>query len=218
MAEWQPRVLAALQHERDVTIAALVAACKSPAKGVEVPRLAKALCGEAPDPDLEGMVVYRSGPAPWVIPTLALVLGLIALVLALRFWWSKRSVIADEPEVVIDAGGEFMALVARLRTQLNDDPEVVRGCWFDLLTGLRVYLDRRFGLQSAQSTTEEMLSALASTRIVGIPRVGLSQLLERADEVRYAAAESSREAMADLLDQVEVWVGTAEQAKTQEDR
>jgi hypothetical protein len=173
---------------------------------------------EAPDPDLEGMVVYRSGPAPWVIPTLALVLGLIALVLALRFWWSKRSVIVDEPEAVIDAGGEFMTLVARLRAQLSDDPEIVRGCWFDLLTGLRVYLDRRFGLQSAQSTTEEMLSALASTRIVGIPRVGLSQLLERADEVRYAAAESSREAMADLLDQVEVWVGTAEQAKTQEDR
>ena len=173
---------------------------------------------EAPDPDLEGMVVYRPGPAPWIVPTLAILFALIALVIAVRLWLSKRSVVVPVVEPVIDAGGDFMALVARLRAELSDDPEVVRGCWFDLLIGLRVYLDRRFGLQSSQSTTEEMLSALASTRIVGIPRVGLSQLLERADEVRYAAAESSREAMADLLDQVEVWVGTAEQAKQQGDR
>ena len=39
--------------------------------------------------------------------------------------------------------------------------------------------------------------------------MGLSDLLRQADAVRYAAEDSSREAMADLLDQVEVWVGTA---------
>jgi len=173
---------------------------------------------EPPDPDLEGMVVYRPGPAPWVIPAIGLLLAVILLVVAVRHLLRRRSESVVEEEEVIDAGAEFMALVAGLRGRLSDDPETLRSCWFEVLIGLRIYLDRRFGLQSEQSTTEELLSALAATRIVGIPRVGLSDLLRQADAVRYAAAESSREAMADLLDQVEVWVGTAEQAHSQGDR
>ena len=174
---------------------------------------------EPPDPDLEGMIVYRPGPAPWILPTVGLLIALILLVLAVRALLARRSdALVEEEEAVVDAGAEFMALVARLRAQLSDDPDTLRSCWFEVLSGLRIYLDRRFGLQSEQSTTEELLSALAATRIVGIPRVGLSELLQQADAVRYAAAESSREAMADLLDQVEVWVGTAEQAQRQGDR
>ena len=173
---------------------------------------------EPPDPDLEGMVVYRPGPAPWIIPALGLLIALILLVLAVRYLLAQRGVETEEVEEVIDAGAEFMALVARLRTELCDDPDILRSCWFEVLSGLRIYLDRRFGLQAEQSTTEELLSALAATRIVGIPRVGLSELLHQADAVRYAAVESSREAMADLLDQVEIWVGSAEQAQQQGDR
>ena len=45
-----------------------------------------------------------------------------------------------------------------------------------------------------------LAAALAAARIVRIPRVGLSDLLRQADAVRYAAEDSSREAMADLLD------------------
>ena len=140
------------------------------------------------------------------------------MILAVRHLLGRRGSEIEDVEAVIDAGAEFMALVARLRAGLSDDPETLRSCWFEVLSGLRIYLDRRFGLQAEQSTTEELLSALAATRIVGIPRVGLSELLHQADAVRYAAAESSREAMADLLDQVEVWVGTAEQAQQQGDR
>ena len=173
---------------------------------------------EPPDPDLEGMVVYRPGPAPWILPGIGLLIGLIVLIFAVRRLMARRSRSVVEVEAVIDAGTEFMALVAGLRARLSDDPETLRSCWFEVLSGLRIYLDRRFGLQSEKSTTEELLSALAATRIVGIPRVGLSELLNQADAVRYAAAESSREAMADLLDQVEVWVETAEQAQRQGDR
>ncbi len=173
---------------------------------------------EPPDPDLEGMVVYRPGPAPWILPTIGLLIGLTLLILAMRQLLARRADVVEEEEVVVDAGADFMALVARLRARLSDDPETLRSCWFEVLSGLRIYLDRRFGLQSEKSTTEELLSALAATRIVGIPRVGLAELLNQADAVRYAAAESSREAMADLLDQVEVWVDTAEQAQRQRDR
>ena len=173
---------------------------------------------EPPDPDLPGMVVYRPGPAPWILPVVALGIGIILLVILLRAYTARTPAPADEPEVVVDAAKEFRAVLDGLRRRLHDDPDVLRACWFDLLAGLRVYLDRRFGLSAERSTTEELLAALAATRIVGIPRVGLSDLLRQADAVRYAAEDSSREAMADLLDQVEVWVGTAERAQAELDR
>ena len=39
---------------------------------------------EPPDPDLPGMVVYRPGPAPWILPVVALSIGIILLMILLR--------------------------------------------------------------------------------------------------------------------------------------
>jgi hypothetical protein len=164
---------------------------------------------EPPDPQLEGMVVYRPGPAPWILPTLAGLALLVLLAWGFRRWLLQRPD-AEEAPPEIDAGRVFLDQLTELRSGLSDEPEVLKSCWFSLLEGLCLYLDRRFALRSAQSTTEEMLSALASARLVGFPRVGLRSLLHQADAVRYAAEQPSREAMGDLLDQVETWVSSAE--------
>jgi hypothetical protein len=170
---------------------------------------------EPPDPQLEGMVVYRPGPAPWILPAFAGLVLLALLVWGFRRWKAQQPEPKELPQE-IDAGRVFLDQLTGLRRGLSDDPEVLKTCWFSLLEGLCLYLDRRFSLRSAQSTTKEMLSALASARLVGFPRVGLRSLLEQADAVRYAAEQPSREAMGDLLDQVETWVTHAE--KSMKDR
>jgi hypothetical protein len=184
---------------------------------VQVPALSLILSDagpspEPPDPELEAMTVYRTGPAPWVLPSLGL------CVLALLLFIGLRRALAGRRETVgvqvppIDAGARARARLAALRQALSDDAQVLKACWFELMDLLREYLDLRFGLHSLESTSQEMLAALAGAKLTGFPRVGLRALLQRADAVRYADAVANREAVADLLDQVEEWVASAEAA------
>jgi hypothetical protein len=161
------------------------------------------------------MVVYRPGPAPWILPALGVLVLLGVLLWLGRRWWLARPEPQPEPEPDVDPGAIFRAQLEAMRTRMTDEPDVLKAVWFELLECLRSYLDLRFGLRSAQSTTEEMLSALASARLTGFPRVGLKALLERADAVRYAGVEPEREPMADLFDEVEHWVATAEASQAQ---
>ena len=166
---------------------------------------------QAPDVGFEPMRVMRPGPPASFYWVLALIGGLALMILVIRFWPRRSVVVAETVEEEVDPYEQAMAGLKALRQRLRD-PSHRRQAWFELLAILRSYLDARFGLHTAESTSEEILRASTETALPGVPRQGLKALLQRADQVRYAGAEADREAIADLLDLVEGWIREAERS------
>ena len=129
------------------------------------------------------------------------------------FRWPRRTAEETTANVeVVDPYQQATEGLKALRVRLHE-PAAQRQVWFELLAVLRRYLDARFGLHTAESTSEEILRASTETALPGVPRQGLKALLLRADQVRYAAAEADREAIADLIDLVEGWIREAERSQ-----
>lgn len=164
---------------------------------------------QAPDVGFAAMTVMRPGPPP-VFYWLLILVALVVLVVLLRRFLPRRP--AADLVVEAPAADPFQLAseaLARLRQSLADDEER-RRLWFELLAILRTYLDARFGLATAESTTEEILRVTAARPMPGVPRAELADLLKAADQVRYAGQETDRAMIADLIDRVEAWIAEAE--------
>ncbi|MBM65982.1 MAG: hypothetical protein CMH55_07105 [Myxococcales bacterium] len=167
---------------------------------------------QAPEVGFKPMVVLRPGPPASFYWVLGLIGVLALLALLVRFWPRAQGAETVAPAVVIDPYEQALKDLKLLRKRLKQ-PTEQRQAWFELLAILRAYLDARFGLNTAESTSEEILEASTETALPGVPRKGLKDLLDAADQVRYAGAEADREAIADLLDLVEGWIRKAEKSQ-----
>ncbi|MBF94615.1 MAG: hypothetical protein CMH58_05575 [Myxococcales bacterium] len=167
---------------------------------------------QAPEVGFRPMRVLRPGPPASFYWFLAVVGGLALLFLLVRIWPRRTAEETTAKVEVVDPYQQATEGLKALRVRLRE-PAAQRQVWFELLAVLRRYLDARFGLHTAESTSEEILRASTETALPGVPRQGLKALLLRADQVRYAAAEADREAIADLIDLVEGWIREAERSQ-----
>jgi len=167
---------------------------------------------QAPEVGFTAMTVMRPGPPEAFYWVLGLIGVLALLTLLVRFWPRRQHQTSMAVEPPVDPYQQAMKALKTLRRRLKD-PDHLRLAWFELLAILRAYLDAQFGLHTAESTSEEILRASTETALPGVPRLGLKALLEAADQVRYAGADADREAIADLLDQVEGWIRKADASR-----
>jgi hypothetical protein len=127
---------------------------------------------------------------PWEAPadyimSLLIVLGAILAAIVLFLWWKKRKrrVVAKEP--VPDLPADFIALRELRRIENLKLPEAGEfKKYYTLVTdAIRSYIEKRFGVDAMDRTTEEILFDLERRR----KRIEkLEQLLQEADLVKFA--------------------------------
>ena len=103
---------------------------------------------------------------------------------------AARAPVASPPEVPSDAAARLAAIEARA----SDTPEARVKDVDDVAQVLRGHVARRWGVRTAERTTEEVVESLPPG-----PRAALATLLAACDRVRYAAHVPTPEERAALL-------------------
>ena len=134
--------------------------------------------------DIRPPVVYGWDPR-WGVG--ALVVALLAAGVGLLWWLLRRrrrgpaSVVSRAPPVSLEevARGELAALARE--SGLGD-----KEFYFRLCTAVRRYLDGRYGADTLERTTEELLPVLRGLPLDEVARGALQGLFRHADPIRYA--------------------------------
>ncbi|MDX1502166.1 MAG: hypothetical protein R3325_07370 [Thermoanaerobaculia bacterium] len=127
---------------------------------------------------------------PWLwVAAAGVALAALALLLA---WWRRRGRVAPTPER--PAHEIAFAELERLRGTDFDDPRAVRSFHFAISETVRGYVERRFGVNATDLTTEEITAAVGSLPDLGpAERSALVAFLQQTDLVKFAHHEPSRE-------------------------
>jgi len=114
------------------------------------------------------------------------VAAVLAGFLVLWFWRKKRRTTGQAP--VLPPVPEDVVALDALR-DLESNPGMADREYYFRLTGiLREYLDRRYGTDTLEKTTEELVPAVGRIPVDPNLRTSLLNLLREADPVKYASA------------------------------
>ncbi|MEE9219869.1 MAG: hypothetical protein V3U98_12455 [Acidobacteriota bacterium] len=167
---------------------------------VQVPPLelsiASVLGGE-PEPQIADLKGPASLPRPWWPWVLAAVLILAAaLGLALLLAWRRRRKLADWAAVRSEPPLPAHEWALRDLERLQGSGLLAKGRWLDyhviLAEVLKEYLTRRFGIQTLELTSSEVLESARAYRLGGGRVADLRTVLEPCDEVKFARHEPRR--------------------------
>lgn len=116
-------------------------------------------------------------------------LGALIFVLAVLFiWWRSRhrTVVTPVAPPPIPAWESALQQLARLRQEVPPQHEGGRIWYFRLSEILRRYLDGRYGWNSIDQTTSEIIQQLPEAPFHGSHRDRAEEFLRLADQIRYA--------------------------------
>lgn len=136
---------------------------------------------------------YVAGESAWIV----WLIGAVVLAAALGLWWWRRSRRrrASAPAAPsIPAWEAALHALQTMRSELDPGADGGRVWYFRLSEILRRYWDGRYGWQSIDQTTHEIIEKLPLAPFEGSHRGRAREFLEIADQVRYArlAARSGR--------------------------
>lgn len=117
----------------------------------------------------------------WLIPIVAVLLG------ALYLWRRHgRTIFAVKALPPVPPWETALVELSRLRQEINPETDGGRLWYFRLSEILRRYWDGRYGWQSIDQTTTEIVRQLSQAPFNGEHRVRAEEFLHLADRVRYA--------------------------------
>jgi hypothetical protein len=154
-----------------------------------------------------------------VLPWLGLGLGIAALI-ALAVWLivrygRKRDVLAERKEPA-----HIVALrkLDKYRGNKMWAPEKQKAFYSGVTDTLREYIDARYEIGAMEMTTAEIMKELKTTDVPADLQVGLKELFERADFVKFAKFTASDEDNAAALPFAVRFVTTTYQADLEENK
>ena len=168
--------------------------------------------------DIKGQIRY---PVTFreVLPWLGLGLGIAALI-ALAVWLivrygRKRDVLAERKEPA-----HIVALrkLDKYRGSKMWAPEKQKAFYSGVTDTLREYIDARYEIGAMEMTTAEIVKELKDTDVPADLQVGLKELFERADFVKFAKFTASDEDNAAALPFAVRFVTTTYQADLEENK
>jgi hypothetical protein len=114
--------------------------------------------------------------------------ALIVLLLAGTWWWERRKRRRSSAVVVptIPPWEQALTALAQLHEQIDPQRDGARLWYFRLSDILRRYWDGRYGWQSIDQTSTEIVRHLADAPFDGTHRQRAQEFLILADQVRYA--------------------------------
>lgn len=129
-------------------------------------------------------------PARWEVPWGWILAGIVVVALAI-WWWRRRRRLSEagvtpatDPRLPPDA--EALAAIALLLRDPPRNEAEVRQTGFDLSGILRIYVERRFGVNATDLTSEEILAASRRIQLEEDSRNALRDFLRLTDQVRYS--------------------------------
>lgn len=173
----------------------------SPEAG-EDPALAEAVAKMTDILDIRPPEPYGWDPR-WRLGIVAALL--LAAVTALLWFLRRRRQIPGDETTVSPAPSDETAL-AELASLANGQGVSDKAFYFRLSAILRAYVDARFGLDTMERTTEELLPAVRQLPVEAAVRSALVELFRFADPVKYADAAAGGDARAAHLTAAEAFV------------
>lgn len=126
----------------------------------------------------------------WII-FLLLALAAILVAIAVLIIWKKRRR-SKTGELSIPAEPEDVTALSALSELAAADNIQDRVFYFSLSSIIRAYLDGRFGLDTMEKTTEELLPIIKKLQIETERRSALADLLRSADPVKFASVHAGQ--------------------------
>ena len=142
--------------------------------------------------------------ARWII-FLLLALAVVLAAIAVFLIWKKRSR-SKVGETALPAEPEDVTALSALSELASADNIPDRGFYFRLSAIIRGYLDGRFGLDTMEKTTEELLPVIKNLQIEAGRRSALAELLRSADPVKFASVQAGRARRGQDLEFVENFI------------
>lgn len=162
--------------------------------------------------DIKPSAPYAAGTG-W-LPIAAALLGLLACLGAWLAWRRRRARPKETGGIpLLPPHAEALEAIHGLRRkqEIGD-----KAFYFELSSILRAYLDARFGLETAEKTTEEVLPVLKDVTLAQELRSELADLLRFADPVKYADAAAGESRRAAHIHFAEAFVNATAPAETGE--
>jgi hypothetical protein len=136
-------------------------------------------------------------------------LGLIALIVALVYWWKRRKAKAPQPVYVAPPPAPhewaYAALDDLAAKRLWQSGEVKEH--YSLLTGiLRGYLERRFKIRALEQTSDEIIGQLQTLKLSKATLQDTESLLSIADLIKFAKADPGIDIHAATIERVRGFV------------
>ncbi len=126
----------------------------------------------------------------WII-FLLLALAVIFAAIAVLLIWRKRRK-SKAGETALSADPEDVTALSALSELAAADNIPDRVFYFRLSAIIRNYLDGRFGLDTMEKTTEELLPVIKNLQIEAERRSALAELLRSADPVKFASVQAGQ--------------------------
>lgn len=149
----------------------------------------------------------------WIIFMLLALAAILAAIAVLLIWKKRRR--SKTGETTLPAEPEDMTALSALSELAAADNIPDRVFYFRLSAIIRNYLDGRFGLDTMEKTTEELLPVIKTLQIEAERRSALAELLRAADPVKFASVQAGRTRRSQDLEFVENFIkATRRVAKT----
>ncbi len=142
--------------------------------------------------------------ARWIL-FLLLALTVILLAVAVLLFWKKRNR-SKTGETSAPAEPEDVTALSALFELAAADNIQDRVFYFRLSAIIRAYLDGRFGLDTMEKTTEELLPVIKKLQIDVECRSNLAELLLAAEPVKFASVQAGQERRIQDLEFVESFI------------
>ncbi len=142
----------------------------------------------------------------WIIFLLLALAAILAAIAVLLIWKKRRSSKTGEPS--IPAEPEDVTALAALSELAAADNIQDRVFYFSLSSIIRAYLDGRFGLDTMEKTTEELLPVIKKLQVEAGLKSALAELLRSADPVKFASVQAGRARRSQDLEFVEGFIKT----------
>jgi hypothetical protein len=145
----------------------------------------------------------------YYIRFLPYIIGVVALLAGLFYWWRKRSPRTPEPVTVASEVPPHQWAMKALE-ELAEARLWQRGEIKDHYTRLtaifREYLERQFGIRAMEQTSDEILSQLQRQQLDHSLLKDTGDLLEIADLIKFAKADPGIDIHADTIGRVKTFV------------
>jgi len=126
----------------------------------------------------------------WIIFLLLALAAILVAIAVLILWKKRRRSKTGEPS--IPAEPEDVTALSALSELAAVDNIQDRVFYFSLSSIIRGYLDGRFGLDTMEKTTEELLPVINNLQIEAGRRSALADLLRSADPVKFASVQAGQ--------------------------